>query len=27
MAHLATGEIRPSPQENHRPHVRKRNPH
>jgi O-antigen ligase len=27
MAHLATGEIRPSPQENHRPHIRTRNPH
>jgi O-antigen ligase len=27
MAHLATGEIRPSPQENHRPHLRTRNHH
>jgi O-antigen ligase len=27
MAHLATGEIRPSPQENHRPRLRTRNHH
>ena len=27
MAHLATGEIRPSPQENHRPHSRTRKHH
>jgi O-antigen ligase len=27
MAHLATGEIRTSPQENHHPHLRTRNPH